>query len=208
MYGHIVLHPVSRRMNLRSGDAGMKLAPDLKSLLLDLAGMSTEAILQSARQLYGELYLNREKFGIHSTHDGHVLVFHADAFDHAFYTTSDRICHPERKDIIRAGSIERIRWIGYLVSGAVPGSACFEVPSPSGRYRPPNRLYVVFDTPYVVWLEPRKDTGWKFKSAYPLSIEDIRKYTRRGRTVWKYRENGPVIKPAHGATSLVQGKKP
>jgi hypothetical protein len=26
--------------------------------------------------------------------------------------------------------------------------------------------------------------------------------------VWKYPENGPVIKPAHGATSLVQGKKP
>jgi hypothetical protein len=91
------------------------------------------------------------------------------------------------------------------VNGRVPGSACFEVPSPTGRYRPPNRVYAIFETPYVVWLEPRKDSGWKFKSAYPLSIEDIRKYTSRGRTVWKYQEKSPVIKPAHGATSLVQG---
>jgi hypothetical protein len=182
----------------------MTMAADLKSLLVDLTGMDAEAIEKLARSLYSELYLNRGKFGLHSTHDGHTLIFHADAFDHAFFTTSDRICHPESKDKIRTGSIERIRWIGCMVRGIVPGSACFEVPSPTGRYRPPNRLYVVVDTPYVVWLEPRKDTGWKLRSAYPLSIEEIRNYTGRGRTVWKHKENSPVIKPAHGATSLVQ----
>ncbi len=32
---------------------------------------------------------------------------------------------------------------------------------------------------------------WTGVSAYPLSVEDIRKYTSRGRTVWKYKENGP-----------------
>jgi hypothetical protein len=44
----------------------------------------------------------------------------------------------------------------------------------------------VFETPFVVWLEPRKADGWKFSTAYPLSIEEIRKYQRGGRTVWKY----------------------
>ena len=150
---------------------------DLRCLLLDLAGIEASALEEFARRLYQDLYLNRGKFGLHSTHDSQVLIFHCDAFEHAFFTTSDRIRHPERKDVIRAGSIERIRWIGPLVSGAVPGSACFEVPSPSGRY--------------VVWLEPRRESGWKFKSAYPLSIEDIRKYTSRGRTVWKWKETAP-----------------
>ena len=100
--------------------------------------------------------------------------------------------------------IERMRWIGRLIAGEIYGSACFEVPSPTGRLRPPNRLYVVFETPFVVWLEPRRDGGWKLRTAYPTSIEEIRKYTRGGRTVWKGKENGPMIKPAHGAKSLVQ----
>ncbi len=172
--------------------------------MVSLSGLDATAVEQLARKLYCELYLNQGRVGERRTHDGQLLLFHLDAFDHAFYTSSDRICHPERKDLLRRGSIERIHWIEHLVSGRVPGSACFEVPSPTGRCRPPNRLYVVFETPYVVWLEPRKDSGWKFKSAYPLSIEDIRKYTRGGRTVWKWKENSPVIKPAHGATSPVQ----
>jgi hypothetical protein len=180
------------------------MALDLNSLLVELRDINTEAVEGVARTLYRSLYLTSEKFGVHRTHDDQVLIFHADAFEHAFFTSSDHLCHPERKDMLRKGSIERIRWIGVLVKGLVPGSACFEVPSPTGRYRPPNRLYAVFETPFVVWLEPRKDSGWKFKSAYPLSIEDIRKYTRSGRTVWKWKENGPMIKPAHGAKSPVQ----
>lgn len=178
---------------------------DLKSLLVDIAQTPVEEVARVAFVLYAELYLNKGRFGVHSTHDGHDLLFHGDAFEHAFYTTSDWRCHPDRKDVVRMGSIERMRWIGPLVRGEVPGSACFEVPSPTGRYRPPNRVYAIFASPFVVWLEPRQKIGWKFKSAYPLSIEEIRKYTNRGRTVWKWKEKGLVINPAHEATSLVQG---
>lgn len=178
---------------------------DLTKLLVNLSGLNAQELEQRARDLYRELYLNKGKVGVHRTHDGQVLIFHLDAFDHAFYTSSDWRCHPERKDLLRAGSVERIYWIGPLISGHVQGSACFEVPSPTGRCRPPNRLYAIFETPYVVWLEPRMKSGWKFRSAYPLSIEEIRKYQRGGRTVWKRKESGPMIKPAHGAPSLVQG---
>jgi hypothetical protein len=45
-------------------------ALDLNNLLVDLAGMDTEAVECLGRQLYGELYLNKGKFGLHSTHDG------------------------------------------------------------------------------------------------------------------------------------------
>jgi hypothetical protein len=181
----------------------MVTARDLEKLLVSLQGTADDALEDLARSLYRDSYLNKERFGVHRTHDDQVVIFHADAFEHAFFTTSDHLCHPDRKDILRKGSIERIHWIGPLVRGEVVDSACFEVPSPTGRYRPPNRLYVVVEPAYIVWLEPRKDSGWKFKSAYQPSIDDIHKYTRGGRTVWKWKEKGPMIKPAHGATSHV-----
>jgi hypothetical protein len=124
----------------------------------------------------------RGHFGTHKTHDDDLLVCHGRTFEHAFYTTSDRYDHPERKDVLRRGSVERMYWIGKLVAGEVTGSACFEVPSPTGRIRPPNRFYAVFETPFVVWLEPCREGGWNFASPYPLSIEEIRKYQRGGRT--------------------------
>jgi hypothetical protein len=161
---------------------------DLLRLLEPLHGHSTESLEQRGQRLYENLYLDNDRFGIRRTHDDQVLVFFRSQFDHAFFTTSDRLCHPDAKDIIRRGSLERIRWIGLVCQGLVPGSACFEVPSPTGRFRPPNRLYAVYSHPYVVWLEPRSKGGWKFSSAYPCSIEEIHRYSRNGRTVWKWKE--------------------
>jgi hypothetical protein len=186
----------------------MTTAFDLESLLISLDGMALDEIELYARHLYRQAYLNKGHVGIHKTHDEHLLVFHGRTFDHAFYTTSDKLCHPERKDVLRKGSIERIRWIGALAAGEVPGSACFEVPSPTGRRRPPNRFYAVFETPFVVWLEPRTDGGWNFASAYPLSIEEIRKHQRGGRTVWKRKEKSPVIDRLTGPEALSKVIKP
>ena len=166
---------------------------NLSDLLVAIDGQSDAEVEAVGRGLYTSLYLNRGDFGLHQTHDGQVLIYFARAFDHAFFTTSDRRCHPERKDRLRRGSIERIRWIGEIVSGRVPGSACFEVPSPTGRERPPNRFYAIYTSPFVVWLEPRSKGGWKFSSAYPLSIEEIHKYSRGGRTAWKWKEKSSVI---------------
>jgi len=161
---------------------------ELDQLLVICDSLCAEELERIGRDLYRELYLPSGHYGVHQTHDGQILMFHAETFDHAFYTTSDRIVYPERKDVLRKGSIERIRWIRPLVAGQVPRSACFEVPSPTGRTRPPNRFYAIYATPYVVWLEPRRSGGWKFRTAYPTSIEEIHKYSRGGRTVWKWKE--------------------
>ena len=80
-------------------------ACDLTELLVDLSGLDAIAVEQLARDLYRELYLNKGRVGIHEAHDGQVVIIHEDAFDHAFFTTSDVLCHPERKDVLRNGSI-------------------------------------------------------------------------------------------------------
>jgi hypothetical protein len=90
---------------------------DLFDLMVSLDGLSPAEIEARGRELYSRQYLNHGHYGIHATHDGETLVFHKSQFDHAFFTTSDRICLPERKDIVRRASIERILWIEQLVSG-------------------------------------------------------------------------------------------
>ena len=77
-----------------------------------------------------------------------------------------------------------LRWIAPLIRGEVPGSECWEVPSPTGRRRPPNRLYIIWDERYVVWLEPREKVGWKFSSAYEKTSGTIRDYCRGGGKIW------------------------
>ncbi len=162
-------------------------ATELQNLLIGIDHLDATELERIGRKLYRELYLDNDHNGVRRTHDCNLLMFYADQFDHAFFTSSDRLCHPDRKDILRPGSIERIRWIGPVVSGVVEGSACFAVPSPTGRYAPPNRIYASYQHPFVVWLEPRKAGGWKFSSAYPCSVKEIHEYTRRGSTVWKWK---------------------
>jgi hypothetical protein len=142
---------------------------DLFDLMVSLDGLSPEEVEARGRELYARQYLNHGHYGIHATHDGETLVFHKSQFDHAFFTTSDRLCHPERKDVVRRASIERILWIEQLVSGNVPGSACFEVPSPTGRRRLPNRLYAVYKQPLLFGLsrEKRVDGSSRRPTRYP-----------------------------------------
>src|SRR5689334_12083019 len=102
----------------------------LEHLMVSTVGLDGAAIEVQARNLYSSLYLNRGHVGVHHTHDDAVVIFHQSQFEHAFFTTSDKLCHPERKDCLRTGSVERIKWIAPLVAGRVTGSACFEVPSP------------------------------------------------------------------------------
>lgn len=179
---------------------------NLNDLLLNLYGMSNASMEELGRDLYSRVYLNQGHFGLHKTHDGELLIYFQSQFEHAFFTTSDRRYFKEGKDILRPPSIARIHWIGEVVAGNVRGSACYAVPSTIHPDRPPKRLYAVYKTPFVVWLEPRFDgDGWKFSSAYPVSIEDIRKYTRNCKVVWKWKEKNPVIDGLTGQ-SLVQAE--
>jgi hypothetical protein len=157
---------------------------DLSKLLTAVAGMSVEDVEKLGRKLYRELYLNQGIRGVHATHDGEKVLFWEDRFDHAFFTSSDRARHPLWKDKLAIERVERIRWIGELVAGRVPGFECWEVPGPGGRFADPNRLYVIWSLRYVAWLEPRNAGDWKFSSAYTAQIADVRRYCQLGRKLW------------------------
>jgi hypothetical protein len=161
---------------------------DLSSLLLCLDGLTDSQIEAVAREWYAKLYITTSRgFGVLKSHDGDEVIFWRDRFEHAFFTTSDRIGHPDRKDVVARERIERIRWIRGVVAGNVAESACWEVPSPTGRRRPPNRLYIVSSEIYVVWLEPRISGGWKFSSAYTATAQNVRRYCQGGKKIWQHK---------------------
>jgi hypothetical protein len=143
------------------------------------------------RAAYREHYLNQGKFGIFNCHDGATAVFHEDRFDHAFYDKPDRWSLNKSLDMPDESRLERVRWIGPLIRGDVPDSECWEVPSPTGRRRPPNRLYIAWAEKYVVWLEPRQVGGWKFASPYVVTRGAIRDYCRGGGKVWPIKKDAP-----------------
>jgi hypothetical protein len=157
---------------------------DLDGLLLDVEGLSEEEIRRIGLEEYRRLYIAREKFGVHSAHDGDQVIFWLDRFDHAFYSTRNRSRDPFKKDCLAVERVERVRWIGRVIAGEVPDSACWEVMGEGGRRRPPNRLYVLPARYYVVWLEPRREGGWKFSSAYTTGTADLRRYCSWGKRVW------------------------
>lgn len=59
----------------------------------------------------------------------------------------------------------------------------------NGRPVFPNRVYVLYEPAYVIWLEPRgkqnDPVSWKFSTAYPANPKHIRERTKGGSCVWK-----------------------
>jgi len=159
---------------------------DLNAIILDFSAVPDEELDPQGQAAYRFHYLNRGKYGIHTSHDGEEVIFHEDQFGHAFFDKPDKKSLIKRRDLPDERRLERMRWIGPLIRGEVAGSECWHVPSPTGRRRPPNRLYIAWNQLYVVWLEPRQLGGWKFSSAYDVvSARYIReKYCRGGGKIW------------------------
>jgi hypothetical protein len=124
-------------------------------------------------------------------HDDEDVFFRGDRFKHAFFTSWNRVGHPKDKSCLDADRITRIRWIEHVIAGRVESTACYKAQGP-GQAKPfTNRLYVVSSELYVVWLEPRKERGWRFSSAYQASAQDIRRYCKNAKRIWKYQEKTP-----------------
>jgi hypothetical protein len=166
--------------------------PALAALILDLSGLSDQEAEDVVFQRYIDLYLDRQTHtgwvGIRKTHDGEDVVFFEDRFEHAFCTTKDRTSRQYAKDRFQRSRGERVAWIGPIVAGEIEGSECWLIPPKGAGYnphsRPPNRFYIVRQEGYIVWLEPRKNGGWKFSTAY-VAGHDIERYCREGRLLWK-----------------------
>ncbi len=161
---------------------------DLQALLLDFSSVADENLAAEGAAAYATHYLNKGKFGIHVCHDGDEVVFHGDRFNHGFYDKPDRWSLTKSTDLPDESRLERMRWIGPLLRGEVEGSECWHVPSPAGRRRPPNRLYIIWREAYVLWLEPRQAGGWKFSSAYVKRRGKIRDYCYGGSRIWAHPE--------------------
>jgi|CXWL01.1.fsa_nt_gi hypothetical protein len=152
---------------------------DLEALLIDLESRTDIEAAAFARKVYAEIFLTRRQFGVHPTHDAQDVVFHADRFNHAFFTDPSHGRFSFAKTHLARDRIERMRWILPVILGAVPRSACWRTTGESGRAM---RLYLLHDINYVVWLSERRDgDGFNFSSAYVVEPRDIREYTRGGR---------------------------
>jgi len=158
---------------------------NLNEYLLSFSGKNAAEAEKLGIGIYRQYYLDNGKaFGVRKNHADEVVMFFEDRFEHAFWTSSNRARYPDKKDVIALDRLERIQWIYLVISGRVPGVECWHVPSITGRRRPPNCLYIVWEEGYVVWLEPRNNGGWRFSSAYVTGRADIRRYCFGGGKVW------------------------
>ena len=138
------------------------------------------------REVY-ESIVEKAKTGAVRTHDGEIVRFFSDNFDHAFRTSSDWCAQRYAKDKLDAERVIRARWIEPVISGAVPRSACWSIRDANRRqtYR---RMYLVWDENYVVWLQPTDDGVWRFASAYRAWEREIRKYIDNGKEIWRRKD--------------------
>jgi hypothetical protein len=150
------------------------MSADLDSLLVNVKGFDDEYVERLGLTLFKEIYLTDGESGIHKTHDGEDVYFRADQFDHAFFNVSQWKTS-SIKDVIDRARVARIRWIKEFISGNVPNSACWILPISRQTYR---RLYCSAPRGHAVWLIPRSNGGWKFKSAHPAEPNQIHNYTK------------------------------
>jgi hypothetical protein len=166
----------------------------LSSLLLDLTGLSDEEAEKVAYEEYVKLYMDRRThrgmIGERRTHDDQQVTFFEDRFEHAFFSSSEGASRQYAKDKFQKSRASRIGWIGRTIKGDIEGTECWLI-APLRRYHSdaeaPARLYVVWEENYLVWLEPRRNGGWWFSSAYVADRGKsyIRSILNRGTLLWR-----------------------
>jgi len=161
--------------------------PALSSLLLDLTNIPDEEAEQIVFDKYAVLYLDSgappRRIGIRKTHDGSDCIFTESRFDHAFYFKGRFT-----KNIFSKVRGERVAWIGPVIAGLMEKTECWVVPPKDGfregKMRLWNRLYLLREESYVIWLEPGRGNKWWFSSAYVAGYGDIRRYCSAGTLIW------------------------
>jgi len=161
--------------------------PALSSLLLDLTNIPDEEAEQLVFDKYVDLYLDAgthpRRIGIRKTHDGLDCLFTESRFTHAFYFRG-RL----KKNIFSKVRGARVAWPAPVIAGLIDKTECWLVP-PKDRFREAqtrlwNRLYLLRQMSYVVWLEPGKANKWWFSSAYVAGRGVLRRYCNAGSLIW------------------------
>ncbi len=156
---------------------------DLNALKLDFSNKSPEEMVSEARRRFQEEFFQGEGArGDFMMEEGQRVFIFQDRFEHAFFTSSNRSRHQLAKDKPDPDRMERLLWIKPVLMGLVEGTECWLVTSKNDRR--PQRLYVVVQDSYVIWLESRPDGAWKFSTAYCAGRSDIKRYTEGGVRIW------------------------
>src|SRR5579862_5253050 len=108
----------------------------LSKLLLSFGGLPPEQIQSHTKELYVKFYCSETIL----THDGGRITFTDERFDHAFFSTDDKINKRFGKHQFMLDRAERLHWIAAIVSGKVPGVECWKVP-PAYAAAPKQRIY-------------------------------------------------------------------
>jgi hypothetical protein len=169
--------------------------PALKALLLKLPGIPEEELIAYVRNEYIRMYTDADtpsgRRGELTIHDGQTVVFYEDRFEHAFFTSAHKTSRKFNKDAFDWRRAARLPWIGEVLRGRVEQVAAWHLPTerkdPEGRPLT-QRLYVLWEECYVIWLEPLIREGkWKFSSAYvePRGRPYLRTLTAGGLCFWR-----------------------
>jgi hypothetical protein len=164
-------------------------AVSLDQLFTHTDRLSDKQIEALGRQLYQDHCVIPARAGLVTTHDGLAVTMYSknEDFVHAFYKAATKDRRGWAKDEIDPRRVARARWIVPVVGGQVAGTQCWRIVNHDAYTKPApeKRLYVVRDETYVIWLLPRKDGGWRFKTAYVTGHGDINRYTERQRLLWE-----------------------
>ena len=160
------------------------MATDLQSLLMNLNGLDDARVERLGRAEFRRLYVPNGGRGTLRACDGSEVVFFEDRFDHAFFTTTDRYRRPYAKNIVSRDRIARVAWIGPVLRGEAANTQCWETCRGAGDTRI-QRLCVASAELYVVWLEARRDGGWRFTTAYVARAAQTSGYAQGKRIVWR-----------------------
>ena len=156
---------------------------ELLALRADFTGMDDTQAEQEGRRLYRTLYLDGGgPFGIRKVHDAAEVIFHMRGqygFEHGFFTSSDLIGHPERKDVLDFSRLERMPWIGPVIAGEVQGVEYRKESFFRAGKRLYRRLYILPQEGYVVWVQPQAKGDWAFATAYRPTVARLADYRRR-----------------------------
>lgn len=152
---------------------------NIDDLLVDLSEVPESDLEVFARNLYGELYINSGNYGLHKCHDGEDVKFWASRFDHAFFAPKNWHLTTQ-KQILDKRRVERMKWIGELICGNVPNSACWLVEQSLIK-----RLYTIAPKGYMVWLELHREGFWTFSTSYTADTATVHRTTRGNKRIWK-----------------------
>lgn len=162
---------------------------DLDDLWRDLSALPEDEAEKHGEAVYHKEFITHEgRSGMLTAHDGQAVKFFADRCHHATHTSIDRARQAYSKDKVAIDRIERLLWIKPIIEGRVADIECWEiplkVPEQGIRCFPGKRAYVSWVYGYIIWLEPLRNGGFKFSSAYPLPNAEISRYTNRARKLW------------------------